>query len=91
MYTGNVNLKDPKQIPVEALTDNKSLWESLHNSRQCEEKLLRNSIAAIKELVELKMIEDVVWVTTLDQLADCMTKCGGKSDWLLRVANKSTL
>ena len=54
IYTGKVQLRDPKQIPVEAVTDSKSLWESLHNSRQCEEKMLRNSIAGIKELFELK-------------------------------------
>ena len=91
VYTGGVNLKDPKQIPVEALTDNKSLWESLHNTRQCEEKLLRNSIAGIKELMELKMVEDVEWVPTLQQLADCMTKAGKNSDWLLKVASNNRL
>ena len=86
VYSGKVNLKEPEQIPVEAFTDSKSLWESLHNTRQCEEKLLRNSIAGIKELMELKMVEDVAWVPTLKQLADCMTKHGKNSDWLLKVA-----
>ena len=37
IYTGRVNLKNPNQIPVEAVTDCKSLWESLHNTKQCEE------------------------------------------------------
>ena len=32
-YTGGVNLKKPQQIPVIAKT------ESVHNSRQCEEKM----------------------------------------------------
>ena len=41
VYTGQVNLKNPEQIPVEAFTDSKSLCESLHNTRQCLEKLLR--------------------------------------------------
>ena len=91
VYTGQVNLKDPEQIPVEALTDSKSLWESLHNTRQCEEKLLRNSIAGMKELIELKLVRDVSWVPTLQQLADCMTKGGKNSDWLLRVASKNRL
>ena len=93
IYTGKVNLKDPAQIPVKAMTDSKSLWESLHNTRQCEEKLLRNSIAGIKELMELKMIQEVNWVPTLEQLADCMTKRGNNSGWLLRVGsyNRSNL
>ena len=91
VYTGKVNLKEPGQIPVEALTDSKSLWESLHNTRQCEEKLLRNSIAGIKELMDLKMIEEINWVPTLEQLADCMTKRGHNSGWLLKVASENRL
>ena len=91
VYTGRVNLKEPEQIPVKALTDSKSLWESLHNTRQCEEKLLRNSIAGIKELMDRNMVEDVVWVPTQKQLADCMTKRGNNSDWLLKVASNNRL
>jgi hypothetical protein len=91
IYTGKVNLKDPAQIPVKAMTDSKSLWESLHNTRQCEEKLLRNSIAGIKELMELQMIQEVNWVPTLEQLADCMTKRGNNSGWLLRVGSYNRL
>jgi hypothetical protein len=91
VYTGLVNLKDLKQIPVEALTDSKSVWESLHNTRQCEEKLLSNSIAGMKELIEQKMVKDVSWVPTLQQLTYCITKGGKNSDWLLRVASKNRL
>ena len=61
------------------------------NKIECEEKLLRNSIAAMKELVESKMVEDVSWVPTIEQLADCMTKYVTNSDWLLRVANTNKL
>ena len=91
VYKGKVNLKEPEQISVIALTDSKSLWESLHNTRQCEEKLLRNSIASMKELIALKMLDDVLWVPTDMQLADCMTKHAKKSDWLLEVASNNTL
>ena len=91
IYSGSVNLAKPEQIPVEALTDSKSLWESLHNTRQCEEKLLHNSIAGIKELMEMKMVKDVLWVPTTKQLADCMTKRGQNSDWLLKVASRNRL
>ena len=90
-YTGRVNLKEPKQIPVHAFTDSKSLWESLHNTRQCEEKLLRNSIASMKELIDLKMMKDVLWVPASLQLADCMTKSAKNSDLLLRVTRTNTL
>ena len=85
IYNGNQDLKDPKQIHVEAFTDNKSLWENLNNTRQCEEKLLRNSIALIKEMVEKKEVEKVHWVETDRMLADVLTKKGGNSSWIRSV------
>ena len=91
IYTGKIDLKNPAQIPVNACTDSKSLWESLHNTRQCEEKLLRNSIAGLKELMDMKLIDDITWVPTSNQLADCMTKKGNNSGWLLRVGSYNRL
>ena len=91
IYTGKVNLKNPEQIPVEAFTDSKSLWENIHNTRQCDEKLLRNSIAGIKELVELQMLKNVHWVPTGEQLADCMTKLAKNANWLLKVASSNRM
>ena len=75
------------------MTDNKSLWENLHNTRQCEEKMLRNTIAGIKELMELTIVASVDWVPTASQLADCMTKKGTekKADWLLNAARNNSL
>ena len=80
-------------MPVIAKTDSKSLWENLHNTRQCEEKLLRNTIASMKELLQLGMVSSVDWVSTDNQLADCMTKKGTfkKADWLLSVARTNKL
>ena len=89
IYSGKIDLKNPDQLPVEAITDCKSLWESIHNTKQCEEKMLRNSIAGIKELIDLKMVKSITWVPTDKMLADCMTKKGKKADWLLNVASKN--
>ena len=91
IYEGKIDLKNPNQIPVEVLTDSKSLWESVHNSRQCEERLLRNSIAGIKEMMELGMVQSVDWVPTDKQLADTLTKKGKKAEWLLKVASMNRL
>ena len=52
IYSGEVDLRQPKQINVKAFTDNKGLWENLHNSRQCEEKLLQNSVELMKEMMD---------------------------------------
>ena len=85
---GDINLKDPEQLPVIALVDNKSLWENLHNTRQCEEKMLRNTIASIKELIDMGMLSKVNWVPTNLQLADCLTKQGNfkTGERLLKIA-----
>ena len=91
VYTGKINFKNPQQIPVEALTDSKSLWESIHNSRQCEEKMLRNCIANIKQMKQLGYVNTVSWVPTDKQLADCMTKRNKKADWLLSIASSNKL
>ena len=91
IYLGKVDLKDPKQIPVKAFTDSKSLWENLHNTRQCEEKILRCSIAAMKKFMDQGIITDVHWVPTEKQLADCLTKAGKRADWLLKVASINRL
>ena len=93
IYSAEINLKDPSQIPVEAKIDSKSLWESLNNTRQCEGKLLRCTIAGIKESISLGYIDKIDWVSTEDQLADCLTKKGSfkKGDWLLDVASSNEL
>ena len=41
-------------MDVIAATDNKGLWENLHNTRQCEEMLLINSVCSSNE----KMLEN---------------------------------
>ena len=91
IYSGKVDLKNPKQIQVKTATDNKSLWENLNNSRQCDEKLLRNSIALVKEMVERCEVETVDWVETLNMLADTLTKSGGSALWIKSVMEQNEL
>ena len=91
IYEGKDNLKKSKQIYVEAKTDNKSLWENLNNTRQCDEKLLRNSIALIKEMVECKEVKTIDWVETSAMLADTLTKRGGNSSWIRSVIARNII
>ena len=55
--------------------------------------MLRNTIAGIKQLIDLNMLESLEWVSSVDQLADCLTKKGNKNkgDWLLQVASDNIL
>jgi hypothetical protein len=82
IYEGKVNLKAPNQISVTAVTDNKSLWENLNNTRQCDQKLLRNAIALLTEMVDRSEVESVDWVQTNEMLADTLTKEGGNASWI---------
>ena len=91
IYEGEVNLKQPKQIEVNALTDNKGLWENLNNTRQCDEKLLRNSIALIKQMVENREVKRVDWIETGGMLADALTKLGGNGRWFKDVISRNNL
>ena len=91
IYDGEVDLKEPKQVDVEALTDNKGLWENLHNSRQCEEKLLRNSIALIKEMIDRRETKKIDWVDTSHMLADILTKQGGNGAWIKNVVSHNVV
>ena len=84
-------MKHPKQIAVKALTDNKGLWENLHNTRQCEEKLLRNSVALMKEMMENKEVNEVEWVETANMLADVLTKKSGVGKWIKNVISKNVI
>ena len=91
IYDGVVNLKEPKQIEVEALTDNQGLWENLNNTRQCDEKMLRNSIALIKEMIDKNEVSSVDWVETDNMLADILTKRGGNGLWIKNVLSKNNM
>ena len=91
VYSGVVNLKKPNQIEVNALTDNKGLWENIHNTRQCDEKLLRNSVALIKQMIEVKEVNKIEWVETSGMLADTLTKQGGSGKWMKEVISRNRL
>ena len=91
VYDGSVDLKHPKQIDVEALTDNKGLWENLYNTRQCEEKLLRNSVALMKEMMEKSEVKKIEWVETSKMLADVLTKKSGNGKWINEVISRNII
>ena len=59
-------------MDVIAATDNKGLWENLHNIRQCEEKLLINSVCSSNEgNAGEPRSKHIEWVETSKMLADC--------------------
>ena len=91
IYSGEVDLRQPKQINVKAFTDNKGLWENLHNSRQCEEKLLRNSVELMKEMMDHSEVGQIKWVDTDNMLADILTKKSGGGKWIKNVISRNII
>ena len=90
IYVGKVNLKHPTQVKVIALTDNSGTWGNLHSSCQCDEKLLRNSVALINEMIDQSEVKRIDWVETNNMLADILTKKGGYSMWIKEVISRNT-
>ena len=69
----------------------KELWENLHSTRQCEEKLLSNSVALIKEMLENHEVKEVKWEETSRMLADVLTKRTGNGSWIIDVISRNTI
>ena len=71
--------------PITLVTNNESLVNATRTTTSVEEKRLRIDISALREMLANKEIEEVRWVPTNHQLADCLTKQGAKYDKLLAV------
>jgi len=73
-----------RTLPVMCVTDNFSLVDAIKSTKSVTEKRLRLEISGIKELIQNKRIQRILWSTTKDQLADCLTKKGASSLVLLK-------
>ena len=62
------------KIPVIVYTDNQSLHDNLHSTKQVKEKRLRITLAGIQESLETGNIVKIMWISSKCQLADCLTK-----------------
>ena len=69
-WTANVRGK----VPVKLFTDSRPTLESIASSKQVERKLLRNTVADLKEKLIQKEIESYSWLDTKDMIADILTK-----------------
>ena len=71
-------------IPVEAITDCRSLYDNVNSTKMCTEKRLRIDIAMLKQMQERSEIV-LQWIDTKEQLADVLTKKGVSPMNLLHV------
>ena len=80
---GNVDVK------ILCYTDNKSLVESLLSSKQVNDRRLRLDINVIENMLARGEITKVIWVSSKDQLADCLTKKGVCTDKLQAIISRN--
>ena len=59
----------PREIPIEAITDNKDLHSIIYSKKLISEKRLRIDIATIKEMLSPGEINKVTWKQTLFRLS----------------------
>ena len=80
-----------KPIKIIAKTDSKGLHSALYSTKAVQDKRLRVDIASLKEMLERQELDQVCWIESSDQLADCLTKKTASSESLLNVLHFSTL
>ena len=84
---------DPSDACVEisCLTDCKSLYEAVKSQKFVTEKRLRIEISGLKESLEKDVIHELKWISTKEQLADCLTKKGASSAKLMNVLESGSM
>ena len=92
MYTEIMYGKsNTESIPIEIVTDSKSLLDSIKSNKPVSEKRLRIDIAAIKEALQKGQISEIKWAPTNIQLANGLTKQSASPIELLRVIADGTV
>ena len=79
----------PSGPVVKCYVDNRSLVDALKSTTSVEDKSLRINIAVLRDMLQRKDIEDVMWVKAAHQLANALTKKGASSDDLLCALSSS--
>ena len=83
-------LLNDKPLNILIKTDSKSTVDSIHSTKPVEEKVLRLTIAAIKQFVSQYNV-NVQWIPGKLMLADCMTKKGASGEHLLSILHSGEL
>ena len=65
-----------KQIDVEVITDSQSLLDSIHSTKQIEDKMMRPIIKWFNQMMSRGIVQEFRWCDTNVCLADALTKPG---------------
>ena len=83
-------LLSKSNLPVECVTDNRSLFDNIHSCKPVTEQGLRLDIAAIREKKDKNEIS-VTWTHSKANLANVLTKRGAPVNLLIDSLNKGRL
>ena len=75
------------KIPVIVYTDNQSLHDNIHSTKQVKEKRLRITLTGIQESLKGGDIKKIMWISNKCQSADCLTKKGASHKRLMYCLN----
>ena len=75
--------QNKKTIPIEAITDSKSVFQSAHSTNQILDKGQRINMSMLREYIAMKEVS-LKWVSTDHQLANVLTKSGCDSSEILK-------
>ena len=78
-------------LPITMMTDSESLYDSLLTSNTLEDKRLKVDICVVRDYLKNREINEVRWIPTEKQLADCLTKSGVNPAKLLEVLHSAKL
>ena len=81
----------PKTLPLIAYVDNKGLVEAVHSTRLVDDKRLRITIGAMKELLDSGEVSSVIWIPDNVQIINCMTKKGASGYQLRSVVESGSI
>ena len=84
-------LHDKKYLPINAITDNQLLLNSIKSMKTVDDKRLLIDISCIRETLVNLELHNVLWVDTKRQLADCLTKIVAPSSNLIEVLQNGYL
>lgn len=78
------------KLPVVALTDSDSLYETSSSTKLVQDRRLRIEISAIREMCENEEIK-LLWVNSKNQLSDVLTKKGASSKNLMKTVQSGRI
>ena len=83
ILTELLGLHDKKCFPINGITDNQSILNSIKSRNTVDDKQILIDISCIREKLVNLELHNVLWVDTKRQLADCLTKIGAPSSNLI--------